>query len=59
VSGFWDLKTRLWQRGRVSLWLEPRDIWLGYFHGKDASYLVILPMLPVRIERGPRGAEAH
>lgn len=47
---FWDLKTRLWQRGRVSLLFEPRDLWLGYFHGKDAGYVVIIPMLPVRIE---------
>jgi hypothetical protein len=48
---FWDLKTRLAEAGRVSLWFEPRDLWVGYFHGKDASYLVIVPMLPVRIER--------
>jgi len=57
--GFWDLKTRLSPDRRVSLWFEPRDIFLGYFHGKGASYLVIVPMFPVRIERGPRGAEAH
>lgn len=49
--GFWDLKTRLAQVGRVSLWLEPRDLWIGYFHGKDAGYLVIVPMFPVRIAR--------
>lgn len=57
MSGFWDLETRLWQRGRVSQWFEPRDLWAGYFHGKDASYVVIVPMLPVRIERGSRCAE--
>jgi hypothetical protein len=52
VKGFWNLKTRLWQCGRVSLWFEPRDLWLGYFHGEAASYIVIIPMLPVRIARG-------
>lgn len=48
-DGFWNLKTRLLGRGRVSLWFEPRDIWLGYFHGKDAGYIVVIPMLPLRI----------
>jgi hypothetical protein len=48
---FWDLKTRLAEAGRVSLWFEPRDLWIGYFHGKGASYLVIVPMFPVRINR--------
>jgi hypothetical protein len=50
-DGFWDLKTRLWQLGRVSQWLEPRDIWIGWFHGKDADYIVVIPMLPLRIAR--------
>jgi hypothetical protein len=49
--GFWGLKTRLAQAGRVSLWFEPRDLWVGYFHGEDVSYLVIVPMFPVRITR--------
>ena len=48
-DGFWNLKTRLLGRGRVSLRFEPRDIWIGYFHGKDAGYIVVIPMLPVRI----------
>jgi hypothetical protein len=48
---FWDLKTRLWQRSRVSLWFEPRDLWIGYFHGEDASFVVLILMFPVRIER--------
>lgn len=50
-DGFWDLKTRLWQRGRVSQWFEPRDIWIGWFHGEDADYIVLIPMLPLRIAR--------
>lgn len=57
---FWDLKTRLSPDRRVSLWFEPRDLWAGYFHGKDASYLVIVPMFPVRIERRSSShAEPH
>ena len=51
---FWDLKTRLWQHGRVSLWFEPRDLWIFYFHGKDAGYICLVPMFPVRIEWRPR-----
>jgi hypothetical protein len=54
--GFWSLKTRLWQLGRVSQWFEPRDIWIGYFHGEGAGYVVVIPMLPFRIEWGPRAA---
>lgn len=57
---FWDLKTRLAKAGRVSLWFEPRDLWLFYFHGEDASYVVIVPMFPVRIERrSSKHAEPH
>jgi hypothetical protein len=52
--GFWDLKTRLLQRGRVSLWFEPRDLWIFYFHGPDAGYICLIPMFPVRIEWRPR-----
>jgi hypothetical protein len=55
--GFWDLKTRLWQRGRVSLWFEPRDLWPDYIHGEGASYLVVIPMFPLRIERDRPRAE--
>lgn len=48
---FWSLKTRLWHHGRVSLWFEPRDIWLGWFHGEDADFIVFpIPMLPIKIE---------
>lgn len=57
MSRFWELKTRLWQRGRVSLWFEPRDLWLGWFHGKDADYIVLVFMLPIRIDRSARVRE--
>jgi hypothetical protein len=56
--GFWNLKTRLWKWGRVSQMFEPRDVWVGWFHGEDADYIVIVPMLPFRIERGPRAPAA-
>jgi hypothetical protein len=49
---FWDRKRTLWRRGRLSLVFEPRDLWSGWFHGEDADYVVIIPCLPVRIERG-------
>lgn len=48
---FFGLRTRLLGQGRVSLWFEPRDLWVGYFHGEDAGYLVVVPMFPVRIAR--------
>lgn len=46
---FWTFKTELWRRGRYAVLFEPRDLWLGYFHGKDAGYIIILPCFPVRI----------
>lgn len=55
--GFWGLKTRLLKLGRVSLWFEPRDLWIFYFHGPDAGYICVLPMLPVRIEWRSRAYE--
>lgn len=46
-------------RGRVEIYLEPRDLWIGVFIGRGgrhhggALYLCPLPMLVVRISFAP------
>jgi hypothetical protein len=48
-AGYWDSKTVLAERGRLSLLWEPRDMWLGVFWGKGSVYVVLVPCFPVRI----------
>jgi hypothetical protein len=36
------------QVGRLSIYFEPRDIWVGVFMGPSAIYVCPLPMLVVR-----------
>jgi hypothetical protein len=49
-----DLSTRLFQHGRFSIVLEPRDFWIGLYAGPDAIYLTIIPCLPLRWARKER-----
>jgi hypothetical protein len=49
-----DLTTRLLRWGRLSLVLEPRDIWIGLYVGSDAIYLTLIPCLPIRWARKER-----
>lgn len=41
-------------RGRVELYVEPRDLWIGAFIGADALYLCPLPVFVIRISLGRR-----
>lgn len=47
-EGFWD------KRGRVEVYLEPRDIWIGVYVAADAVYICPLPLVVIRISRGER-----
>lgn len=38
-------------RGRVEIYGEPRDVWVGAFVSEDAIYVCPLPMMVVRISR--------
>lgn len=46
-----DLSTVLWRRGRLSLVLEPRDLWIGAYVAHGAVYVILVPCLPLRWER--------
>lgn len=39
-------------RGRIELYAEPRDAWIGAYIAPDAVYLCPLPFLVVRVSRG-------
>jgi len=53
-----DGRTRLSERrirvGRVQIYLEPRDLWMGVYIGPDAVYVCPLPLLVIRCTRGRR-----
>jgi hypothetical protein len=50
-----DLTTRLLECGRLSLLLEPRDIWIGVYVAPGAVYVCVAPCLPVKWERRRAG----
>lgn len=39
-------------RGRVEIYPEPRDAWVGVYVATDAVYVCLIPFLVVRISRG-------
>lgn len=39
-------------RGRVEIYAEPRDAWVGAYVANDAVYVCPLPFLVVRVSRG-------
>lgn len=41
-------KPRRLHLGRLSIYLEPRDVWVGVFVGPDAVYVCPLPLLVFR-----------
>lgn len=49
-----DLSTVLWRHGRLSLVLEPRDLWIGAYIAHGAVYVILVPCLPLKWERRPR-----
>lgn len=48
-----NLTTVLARLGRLSLVLEPRDLWLGLYVAPGAVYVCLLPCLPLKWERKP------
>lgn len=52
VSTRWG--TRRLTLGRLSMYIEPRDLWIGVYVGPDATYLCLLPTVVLRWRRNPR-----
>lgn len=42
---------RRFRRGRLSIYIEPRDIWVGVYVAEDAVYVCPLPLLVFKWER--------
>lgn len=53
-----DTSTRLLRLGRLSLVLEPRDLWVGVYVAPGAVYVCLVPCLPLKWERRP-GSREH
>lgn len=54
-----DLSTVLWRRGRLSLVLEPRDVWIGLYVAHGAVYVCLVPCLPLKWERRPKAVQGR
>lgn len=39
-------------RGRVEIYAEPRDGWIGFYVAPDAVYVCPLPFVVIRVSRG-------
>lgn len=50
-EGIWD------KHGRVEIYLEPRDVWVGVYVSDAAVYVCPLPFVVFRISRGERWSE--
>jgi hypothetical protein len=37
--------------GRLSVYIEPRDAWIGVYVARDAIYLLLVPLLVFRWQR--------
>jgi hypothetical protein len=48
------LSDRRLRYGRVSVYIEPRDAWVGCYVGPEAVYVLLLPFLVFRYMRGGR-----
>lgn len=42
------------RRGRVEIYFEPRDIWIGAYVSRLAVYILPVPFVVFRISRGRR-----
>lgn len=49
-----SVSDRRLRSGRLSLYVEPRDLWVGAFVGPSATYVCPLPGLVLRWARGRR-----
>lgn len=43
-----------WTVGRVQVYFEPRDVWVGVYVAVDAVYVLLVPCLVVRWRRAAR-----
>lgn len=42
------LTGRAWVRGRLSVYWEPRDLWVGVYVARDAVYVCPVPTVVLR-----------
>lgn len=42
-------------RGRLVMYIEPRDAWVGLYLARDAVYVCLLPLLVIRWQRRASG----
>lgn len=42
------LRSKRFPDGRLQLYIEPRDLWVGLFVAPAAAYLLLLPCLVIR-----------
>lgn len=42
--------------GRVQLYIEPRDIWVGVYVAPDAVYVCPLPLVVIKLRRTTTGS---
>lgn len=40
------------KRGRVEVYSEPRDLWVGVYVAPGAIYVCLIPVVVIRISRG-------
>lgn len=45
--------------GRLSLYVEPRDVWVGLYAAPDAFYVCPLPTVVLRWQRHPHRRKGH
>lgn len=43
--------------GRLVMYIEPRDAWIGLYLARDAVYVCLLPFLVIRWQRRASGDE--
>jgi hypothetical protein len=44
-------RPRLLTAGRIQVYIEPRDTWVGAYSAPEAVYVCLLPMLVIRWSR--------
>lgn len=49
-----EKRSRRLRLGRLAIYFEPRDLWIGAYISYDAVYVCPLPVLVLRWTRRPR-----
>jgi hypothetical protein len=47
----YDGQMKRFRRGRLSIYVEPRDIWIGLYVASGAIYVCPLPLLVIKWDR--------